>query len=271
MSLAVSSATLLESTTSAPTVSAATTSAPTAAVSLQNIGKRYGDNVILADINLALSPGKTVLLWGSNGAGKTTLLKLIASRLRPSAGQGQVFGLDLLQDAAFVRELVCYAPVLGGFYGSLTGRENLDLARHFYGASQAALDEALTRVGLADAQGQLVRRYSSGMKKRLALAKVQLSGAALWLLDEPYASLDERGKTLVDDLLQDAKQQQRTVIVASHDLARAYALADGAMYIDQGRVYARSPEVSTNITNNVSSKTLNRNVTSKKTVGNNAH
>ncbi len=221
------------------------TTHPISAVSLQGVGKRYGDNVILADINLALSPGKTVLLWGSNGAGKTTLLKLIASRLRPSAGQAQVFGLDVVQDAAFVREQVCYAPVLGGFYGSLTGRENLTLARHFYGATANALDAALARVGLEKAQGQLVRRYSSGMKKRLALAKVHLSGAALWLLDEPYASLDDSGKALVDDLLQEAKREQRTVIVASHDLARTYALADAAIYIDQGRLYARSPNVAT--------------------------
>jgi len=222
-------------------VSLEPTTKPVSAVSLQNISKRYGDNVILADVNLALSPGKTVLLWGSNGAGKTTLLKLIASRLRPSAGQAQVFGLDVLQDAAFVREHVCYAPVLGGFYGSLTGRENLELARHFYGATADALEAALARVGLNNAQGQLVRRYSSGMKKRLALAKVHLSGAALWLLDEPYASLDESGKALVDDLLQEAKRERRTVIVASHDLARAYALSDAAVYIDQGRLYARSP------------------------------
>jgi len=234
----------LEPTTNVPTTNVPTTRASvTPAVSLQNIGKRYGDNVILADVGLALSPGKTVLLWGSNGAGKTTLLKLIASRLRPSAGQGQVFGLDLVQDAAFVREQVCYAPVLGGFYGSLTGRENLELARYFYGATVDAVEAALAKVGLSHAQGQLVRRYSSGMKKRLALAKVHLSGAALWLLDEPYASLDDNGKTLVDDLLQDAKRAKRTVIVASHDLARAYALCDGAIYIDQGRLYARSPEV----------------------------
>jgi len=211
------------------------------AVSLQNISKRYGDNVIVAGVNLALSPGKMVLLWGSNGAGKTTLLKLIASRLRPSSGQAQVFGLDVVQDAAFVREHVCYAPVLGGFYGSLTGRENLELARHFYGATADALDAALARVGLHNAQGQLVRRYSSGMKKRLMLAKVHLSGAALWLLDEPYASLDDSGKTLVDGLLQEAQRERRTVIVASHDLARTYALADAAIYIDQGRLYARAP------------------------------
>ncbi|MEM7735715.1 MAG: heme ABC exporter ATP-binding protein CcmA [Deinococcota bacterium] len=215
---------------------------PPSAVALTGVSKRYGTQLILRNLNLDIGIGKTVLLWGSNGAGKTTLLKLIASRLRPSTGSGQIFGLDLVKQAALVRQCVCYAPVLGGFYGSLSGQENLELARHFYDKPEQTRDDALNAVGLWQAKDQLVRRYSSGMKKRLALAKMRLSGAPLWLLDEPYASLDQDGKRLVDELLVSATASGRTIIIASHDVQRVQAFADGTIYLDQGQLFARTPE-----------------------------
>ncbi|MEM6428626.1 MAG: heme ABC exporter ATP-binding protein CcmA [Deinococcota bacterium] len=220
---------------------AAASVTPPSAVALMGVSKRYGTQLILHNLNLDISIGKTVLLWGSNGAGKTTLLKLMASRLRPSAGSGQIFGLDLVKQASLVRQCVCYAPVLGGFYGSLSGQENLELARHFYDKPQEARDDALNAVGLWAAKDRLVRSYSSGMKKRLALAKMQLSGAPLWLLDEPYASLDQDGKRLVDELVSDAAARGHSIIIASHDVQRVQAFANGIIYLDQGQLFARAP------------------------------
>ncbi len=211
----------------------------TKAIELHSLARRYGAVCVLRDINLTVSAGKTVVLWGDNGAGKTTLLKVLATKLRPSRGRGSVFGFDLNKEAAQVRKRLAYLNVFGGVYGTLTALENLELAATFYQKplSREQLVESLAAVGLFEARDKLARTFSSGMKKRLGLARLLLAEAELWLLDEPYAALDESGKGLIDRLLAQAKESGRTVIMASHDLERSLNVADSVLHIEQGRLY----------------------------------
>ena len=210
------------------------------AIELHNLSRRYGAVYVLRDINLTVSAGKTVVLKGGNGAGKTTFLRLLSSKLRPSRGGGKVFGHDLIKEAAQVREQIAYLTVLGGSYGTLSALENLEFAAKLYGKrlSGQELERMLGRVGLTGAKDKLVRTFSSGMKKRLGVARLLLSGANLWLLDEPYAALDEGGKTLIDDLLVQAKAEGKTVMMASHDLARSAQFADSVLELRQGQLFA---------------------------------
>ena len=214
------------------------------AIELRNLSRRYGAVYVLRDINLSVSGGKTVVLRGGNGAGKTTFLRVLSSKLRPSRGGGQVFGHDLIKDAAQVRAQVAYLNVLGGSYGTLSALENLEFAAKLYGKrlSQEELVGMLERVGLIEAKDKLIRTFSSGMKKRLGVARLLLSDANLWLLDEPYAALDEGGKTLIDDLLVQAKDEGRTVMMASHDLARSAQFADSVLELKQGQLFAASKQ-----------------------------
>jgi heme ABC exporter ATP-binding subunit CcmA len=224
-----------------------------AAVRLRGIVHGYGGPPVLAGLDLDVTAGRVVALHGPNGAGKTTLLRLLATRLRPSRGEALVLGRDVVREADRVRDLVVLLPVYGGAYGALTGRENLRLAVALRGgdpataAGRAAIDDALDHVGLNDAADHLVRAYSSGMRKRLALARLVLANAPVWLLDEPYAALDEAGQTLVDGLIEGARDAGRTVLVASHDLPRSLATADAVVEIAAGRlrVIARPRPVAT--------------------------
>jgi heme exporter protein A len=193
---------------------------------------------VLTDVSLTVGRGRVVVLHGPNGAGKTTLLKVLATRLRPSRGSGAVFGFDLVRQAHEVRRRAAMLSVFGGAYPALTAYENLSLAARLYGSdpSPDELDASLEAVGLAEARDKLMRTFSSGMKKRLGLARLRLAAAELWLLDEPYAALDEAGKAYVDELLADARRSNVTVVLASHELERVAPFADAVLQVEHGGV-----------------------------------
>ena len=220
---------------------------PEPAVELFALARRYGFDMVLKDISLVLSAGKTVILAGNNGSGKTTLLKILATRLKPTRGSARVFGFDLHKEAKEVRRHVAYVSVLGGHYQTLTAFENLRLAASLYGHDRqevtvAELEGKLDAVGLLNARNKQVRTFSSGMKKRLAIARLLISDADLWLLDEPYAALDQEGKSLIDDLLIEGKSQGKTIIMASHELEHTRKFADGVLALQDG--YLRKLESS---------------------------
>lgn len=228
----------------APTDHPTTTPGAVPAILLEGVGRRMGRELVLDGVELEIAPGRVVVLRGGNGAGKTTLLRLLATRLRPNRGSGRVFGFDLVKQAADVRRHVGLLSVLGGNYPVLTARENLRLAwtlggdgRGADGASrEAALADVLARVGLEGAADKLVRTYSSGMKKRLGLARLLLRDPDLWLLDEPYAALDDDGKRLVDEAVASARSAGRTVLMASHESDREGLAPDAVLELAGGRV-----------------------------------
>ncbi len=217
-----------------------------AAVELSSLARRYGFELVLKDISLVLSQGKTVVLAGNNGSGKTTLLKILATRLKPTKGSAKVFGFDLIKDAKEVRRHVAYVSVLGGHYQALTAFENLRLSASLYGHDRqevtvAELEGKLDAVGLLQVRNKQVRTFSSGMKKRLAIARLLISDADLWLLDEPYAALDTEGKSLIDDLLINGKSQGKTIIMASHELEHTRQFADSVLELREGYLRKLEP------------------------------
>lgn len=218
----------------------ATTRDDTPAVRLERLGRRYGSQLVLTDVSLTVAAGRLVVLHGPNGAGKTTLLRVLATRLRPSRGSGEVFGFDLVREGHEVRERTALLGVYGGAYPALTARENLRLAASLYGTRSDAVEGILAEVGLVTSGDKLVRTFSSGMKKRLALARLRLAPARLWLLDEPYAALDESGKQLVDWFLGEARREGKTVLLASHELERVEPLADAVLQVEEGAITVRS-------------------------------
>lgn len=211
---------------------------PTApAITLEGAARRMGRATVLDGIDLEIAAGRVVVLRGENGAGKTTLLRMLATRLRPTRGAGRVFGFDLVKQGAEVRRHVGLLSVLGGNYPVLTARENLRLAMALAGTtSTAAIDDVLVRVRLEGAADKLVRTYSSGMKKRLGLARLLLRDPDLWLLDEPYAALDDAGKLLVDQAIRRAREAGRTVLMASHESDREGLAPDAVLELVGGRV-----------------------------------
>ena len=192
------------------------------AVSLHEIARRFGQRWALRGIDLELSPGEIVGVIGHNGSGKSTLLRIVATALGPSRGDGRVFGFDLGRDAHQVRAVTALLAPTPGLYDDLSARENLLFAARMRGVSnpRLAVNEALGQVGLQSVADERVRGFSSGMQRRVALARIMLQRPRLLLLDEPYNSFDAEGVALVDRLLTDVTESGGAAIVVAHDLAR---------------------------------------------------
>jgi len=195
-----------------------------------------GNQPVLRGVDLEVAAGRLVVLRGGNGAGKTTLLKVLATRLRPTGGTARLFGFDVLKESAEVRKRMGMLSVMGGSYPVLSARENLQMAADLAGKERAAVPALLELVGLADAAEKYVRTYSSGMKKRLGLARLMLVDPELWLLDEPYAALDDAGKLLVDDVVGQARERGRTLLMASHESDRDALQPDAVLQLHDGRL-----------------------------------
>jgi heme exporter protein A len=190
------------------------------ALELTGLVHRYARSYVLRGANLQLARGEVLAMYGSNGAGKTTLLKIMATALSPSRGKGKILGFAL-NDQQRIRGKVLLVSHNLGLYQELSGLENLEFSASMSlkNVTRAKLQIALERVGMGGVTAR-VRAYSSGMRKRLALAKMLILEPELVLLDEPFAALDPEGKNLVEDLLTLERQRGTTLVIASHEPER---------------------------------------------------
>ena len=184
---------------------------------LEATGLRFSrdDEPVFGPLDLAVDTGEALLVQGGNGAGKTTLLRVLAGLLRPDAGRVRIDGRDAT--AAERAGVVGYLGHLPGLKGDLTSLENLAYLGGLQGrrAGQSAVG-ALAAVGLAGYEDTLARQLSAGQRKRLALARLWLSPAPLWLLDEPYANLDLEGIELVNRLIQAHLRHGGATLLTTH-------------------------------------------------------
>ncbi|MGK2949159.1 MAG: heme ABC exporter ATP-binding protein CcmA [Acidimicrobiales bacterium] len=191
----------------------------------------------LAGIDLEVAAGEIVLLRGPNGAGKTTLLRLCAGLLPVARGTATVLGHDLT-DRRQARALRRRVGLLGhatGLYDELTVADNVRFWGRAAGADGPDVEAALVACGLDGRLRSLpVARCSAGQRRRTSLACLVARRPELWLLDEPHAGLDQAGRDLLDDLARRAVAAGATVVLSSHELDRAEALADRVVTIVGG-------------------------------------
>ena len=194
---------------------------------VKKLVKRFGLKTVLRGLDFEVQPGEFVALLGPNGAGKTTFLRILASLSRPSIGEVNIAGYKLPQEAAKVRArlgVVSHLPLL---YGDLTADENLRFYARMYNLSdiEARITEVLEMVGLDTRRRDLVRTFSRGMQQRLAIGRAVLHDPDVILFDEPYTGLDQDASAMLDEVLKTVAAEGRTVVMTSHDLARAEDLA----------------------------------------------
>jgi heme exporter protein A len=212
-------------------------------IEAHSLVKTFGLRPVLRGVDFRIEPGEFVALLGPNGAGKTTLLRILATLSRPTLGRARVAGCDLPAQAGAVRRLlgvVSHQPLL---YGDLTAEENLRFYGRMYGLAdaQARIGEALKRVGLARRKQDLVRNFSRGMQQRLAIARATLHDPKVMLFDEPFTGLDQEAAAMLEGLLREVAAEGRTVLMTSHDLARALATASRVMILSRGSIAFDAP------------------------------
>ena len=207
------------------------------ALRTRGLVKRYGSQVALQGLDLAVPQGVVYGFLGPNGAGKTTLMRLLVGLIRPDAGEIEILGRpygwrrrSVLHDVGALVE----APV---FYDYLSGRDNLrTLAASGARVPDRRVDEVLALVGLAERGRDKAGRYSLGMKQRLGIAAALLSDPQLLLLDEPANGLDPGGIVAMRETLRYLTQQGKTVFISSHILPEVQQLADVVGIVDHGRL-----------------------------------
>ncbi|MFN8036941.1 MAG: heme ABC exporter ATP-binding protein CcmA [Acidimicrobiia bacterium] len=189
----------------------------------------------LAGVDLDVTVGEVVLLSGPNGAGKTTLLRMLAGLLPVHSGDAEVLGVDLRADRRSARRRLALVGHDTFCYDDLTVRENLRFAARASGHTTESSDAALERLGLANLADVTHARLSAGQRRRLALAVAFAREPELLLLDEPHAGLDALGREVLDTALAAAPAEGRTVLLASHELERARALAGREVVVTAGQ------------------------------------
>jgi heme exporter protein A len=209
-------------------------------ITVKKLVKRFGLKTVLRGLDFQVQPGEFVALLGPNGAGKTTFLRILASLARASLGQVKIAGYELPGQAAQVRArlgVVSHLPLL---YGDLTAEENLRFYARMYNlaAIEARITEVLDMVGLAARRRDLVRTYSRGMQQRLAIGRAVLHDPDVMLFDEPYTGLDQDASSMLDEVLKTVAAQGRTIVMTSHDLARAEDLATRFDILSRGVISA---------------------------------
>ena len=192
---------------------------------------------LLSGVELEIEAQTLSVVTGANGAGNTSLLRLLAGLVSLSSGEGTVAGIDLVNgDLRQLRRRVGWLGHEGSFYNDLSVRENLVFAASALERPLDDIDAAAHRVGLGSRLETTTKALSAGQRRRLGLAWLLLRRAELWLLDEPYASLDDQGRVFFDALLADVVDAGASVVLSAHDPLRSATLHPREIVVRGGRV-----------------------------------
>ncbi|MEA2371568.1 MAG: type transport system ATP-binding protein [Solirubrobacteraceae bacterium] len=211
-------------------------------ITARGLTKSYGPVRALDGVDLRVAAGTVLGLLGPNGAGKTTVVRVLTTLLRADAGTARVAGLDVVSQAAELREKIGLAGQYAAIDENLTGLENLTMVGRLYGAprgrAKARGRELLDRFDLLEAADRPAKTYSGGMRRRLDLAAALVAKPPVLFLDEPTTGLDPRSRILLWETIEGLVGEGTTVLLTTQYLDEADRLADAIAVIDHGRVIA---------------------------------
>jgi ABC-2 type transport system ATP-binding protein len=213
------------------------------AITVRGLVKSFGDVKALAGIDLDVTRGTVLGLLGPNGAGKTTFVRVLTTLLQADGGTASVLGLDVVEDAAELRQQIGLAGQYAAVDENLTGLENLVMVGRLYGMSRRAArvrgQELLARFDLEDAAKRPVKTYSGGMRRRLDLAAALVAKPPVLFLDEPTTGLDPRSRLTMWEVIESLVSEGTTVLLTTQYLDEADRLADRIAVVDHGLVIAQ--------------------------------
>ncbi len=227
------------------TESTVTTSAATVAEAVRCTGLtyRFGPQVAVNELDLAIGPGEVFGLLGPNGAGKTTTIRMLTTLLKPAAGSISVFGTDVAAHPIRVRRVLGYVPQALSADANLTGQENVELFARLFDVPRkvrkARVAGALEAMGLTEAATRLAGTYSGGMIRRLELAQALINAPRLLVLDEPTVGLDPIARGVVWEYIARLRQSHgMTVLMTTHYMDEADANCDRVSLMHRGKIRA---------------------------------
>jgi ABC-2 type transport system ATP-binding protein len=210
-------------------------------IEANDLSKQFNNDFWAVDgVTVSVQPGQILALLGQNGAGKTTTVRMLTSLLIPTRGWARVAGYDIVKNPQQVRSSVGVLTEQHGLYMRMSGIEYLDFFGRIYGLDpktrKIRSDYLLEYFGLAEAAKRRSGEYSKGMKQKLALARALMHDPSVLLLDEPTSAMDPESARLVRDEIARLRSSQRTIVICTHNLAEAEALADKIAIIYRGKI-----------------------------------
>ena len=211
------------------------------AIQTFSLSRKFGDLVAVNSIDLSIKEGELFSLLGPNGAGKTTAIKMLCCLLRPSGGTATIMGHDINEDSMAVKQIIDVSPQETAIAEHLNAWENLSLIGGIRGLAKKEVkkrsEELLEMVGLAKRAKEQVRKFSGGMKRRLSIAMALVSDPQVLFLDEPTLGLDPQSRRGIWEHIAELKGR-KTILLTTHYLEEADALADRVAIIDEGKIAA---------------------------------
>ncbi len=208
------------------------------AIEVKRLIKSYGEHHALRGIDLNVKWGDILAIFGPNGAGKTTLLKVLATLVKPSAGDVSVAGFNLKQDAIMIRRRIGVVTHQTLLYDDLSAYENLRFYGKMYDVSNLRdrISQLVAQVGLESRIHDPVRTLSRGMQQRLAIARALIHDPPVLLLDEPGTGLDQHASAMFANILNSTVNKQRAVLMTSHSLEQGAALSNRIAIMADGKI-----------------------------------
>src|SRR5437773_2195336 len=208
------------------------------ALESDDIRKTFGHFTALAGVTLNVERGEFLALFGRNGAGKTTFLKIAATLVRHTHGKLRIQGIDIGEAPDQARRHIGFLSHNTYLYRDLNPLENLRFFARLYGVrnSEERIHSLLDRVGLRRRASDPVRAFSRGLHQRVGIARVMLHDPSLILLDEPYTGLDANAVETLNQMLDEAAAEGKTIILTTHDLEQGLRGATRAVVIDRGKI-----------------------------------
>jgi ABC-2 type transport system ATP-binding protein len=211
------------------------------AIQTFSLSRKFGDLVAVDGVDLSIKEGELFSLLGPNGAGKTTAIKMLCCLLRPSSGTATIMGRDIHEDPMAVKQIIDVSPQETAIAEHLNAWENLRLIGGIRGLTKEEVkkrsEELLEMVGLAKRAKEQVRKFSGGMKRRLSIAMALVSDPQVLFLDEPTLGLDPQSRRGIWEHIAELKGK-KTIVLTTHYLEEADALADRIAIIDEGKIAA---------------------------------
>lgn len=212
------------------------------AIEARGLVKTFGDNTAVDGVDLSIPRGGIYGVLGPNGAGKTTAIRMLATLLRPDAGEAQVLGHDVFAEPKAIREKIALTGQFASLDEDLTGIENLILLGRLLGFSKKAARarglDLLEAFSLSEAADRQVKKFSGGMRRRLDIAGSLIVTPELMFLDEPTTGIDPRSRNQVWDIIRTLVDGGTTILLTTQYLEEADQLADRLAVIDHGKVIA---------------------------------